>query len=461
MTVHTAPLLYDGLRWRAEGWVRVAGGRVADWGTGAPPPGAGPVERHGALIPGLVDACARITGYFNRMIEGDALAPHRACLAMCAEAGVTVVLGVGGHTEPYAALDHLARPGDPLLLWTGPVLDGPPVTTTATRLVHDGPSARRAVAAVAAEGARLVRTGAGLDPGPLAEVVAAARERGMPVLHQPGRTGAAEAVRAGVRLVQDLPRCLLPPAAGRPAAAAVRAFADPAVRSAAAERLRVLTGEGAAIVPLLHSWRRSALLEEAVAEPRLERLVPVAPFHRYLLDMRGPGLVFGRRYAREHFGFEHLKGAARREFDDGWAFLLDALATAHGGGAALVAGSDALGLSLVPGYGLYDELAWWERAGLDRRTVLAAATGGALDALAGHAPPRTPWASGLVALPGDPDTLPGPGALPAACRVLAGAGETVRDRVPGSADPENPEDPEDPAGSVPPAPPRSPQEARP
>ncbi|WP_156724700.1 hypothetical protein [Streptomyces apocyni] len=423
VTVHTAPLLCDGRQWRAEGWVRVTDGQVTDWGSGTPPADGEPRERHGALLPGLVDGCAHVTGYFNRMIDGDALAPHRACLALAAEAGVTVVLGVGGHTEPYAALAELAVPGDPLLLWTGPVLDGPPAATTATRLVRDTRSAHRAVAAVAADGARLVRTGPSLAPERLADVVAAAREHGMRVLHQPGLTGAVEAAKAGVHVVQDLPRCLLPAEPGasgasgaRGAAAVVRAFADPAVRHTAAERLRALAGQGdTALVPLLHSWRRSALLDEAVAEPRLDRLVPMAPFHQYLLDMRGPGLVFGRKYAREHFGFEQLKGPARKEFDAGWAFLLEALATAHASGVPLVAGSDALGLALVPGYGLYDELAWWEQAGLPRRTVLAAATGGTLAALTGT---WAPWASGLLALSGDPDALPGPAALPAACRVL-------------------------------------------
>ncbi|MFD7063926.1 hypothetical protein [Streptomyces sp. NPDC059906] len=422
-TVHRAPLLCDGRRWLADGWVRVGGdGRVTDWGAGTDPPGgdAGPVRWHGALLPGLVDGLAHVTGYFNRAVEGDALAPHRAGLALCAEAGVTVVLSAAGHTEPPLALAADPAPGDPALLWSGPVLDGPPATTTATRLVRDAPSARRALAAVAADGARVVCTGPSLEPGALGEVVAAAREYGLPVLHQPGRTDARAAAREGAALVQDLPRCLLPPAASpRSAAATVRAFADPGVRAAADEPLRVLAGQGTALVPLLHSWRRAALLEEAVSEPRLERTLPMAPFHRYLLDMRGPGLVFGRKYAREHFGYEHLKGAARREFDDGWAFLLDALARARELGVALVAGSDALGLSLVPGYGLYDELSWWERAGLSRRTVLAAATGGTPAVLLGSA--ATPWVSGVLALTTAPDELPGLGALPAAARTLVPA----------------------------------------
>ncbi|MFH8223577.1 hypothetical protein ACH4C2_29870 [Streptomyces sp. NPDC018057] len=453
MTVHTAPLLCDGRQWLADGWVRVTGGRVTDWGTGAPPPDAGPVEHHGTLLPGLVDGCARITGYFNQMVEGDALAPHRTCLALCAQAGVTVVLGVAGHTEPYLALAGTPEPGDPALMWTGPVLDGPPAATTATRLVHDARSAHRAVAAVAADGARLVRTGPSLAPGPLAHVVTAAREHGLRVLHQPGLTGAAGAASAGAGLVQDLPRCLLPPAAvPRHAADAVRAFADPAVRRAAAGTLRVLAAQDTALVPLLHSWRRSALLEEAVAEPRLDLLVPVAPFHQYLLDMRGPALVFGRKYARRHFGYEHLKGTARQEFDDGWAFLLDALATAHADGVRLAAGSDALGLSLVPGYGLYDELAWWERAGLPRRTVLAAATGGTLQALTGAAPP---WSGGLLALPGAPEELPGLAALPTACRTLAPAPAPAPTSASASVPASVPTD-----RSAAPAAPAGPQEAR-
>ncbi|MBT2455553.1 hypothetical protein [Streptomyces sp. ISL-86] len=426
MTVHTAPLLCDGRRWLADGWILVADGQVTDWGTGAAPPGH-PVERHGTLLPGLVDSCARVTGYFNRVITGDALAPHRACLELAAEAGVGMVLDVGGHTEPCAALAELGAGDGPSLLWTGPVLDGPPVATTATRLVLGADAARRAVAGLAADGACGVSTGPSLDARLLGKVVVAAREHGMPVTHRPGRTDAVEAAKAGVRILRDLPRCLLgAPAAGPGGsgggpspAALVRAFADPAVRRAAGERLRVLAGHGVTLVPLLHARRRSALLDEAVAEPRLDRLVPLAPFHQYLLDMRGPGLVFGRKYAREHFGFETLKGPARKEFDDGWSFLLEALATAHASGMTLLPGSDALGLSLVPGYGLYDELSWWERAGIPRRAVLTAATGGAVDTLAGRARAASPWATGVLALSGALDTLPALAALPAAARTLA------------------------------------------
>lgn len=464
MTVHTAPLLCDGRRWSPDGWVLVTDGRVADWGAGGTPPPAGhPVQRHGALLPGPVDVCARVTGYFNRMIDGDALAPHRACLELAAEAGVGVVLAVGGHTEPCAALAELGAGGGPSLLWTGPVLDAPPFAATATRLVRDAPAARRAVEGLAADGAYMVATGPSLDARLLGEVVAAAREHGMGVTHQPGRADAVEAARAGVRVVRDLPRCLLGPAGqgrggGRGPAAAVRAFADPAVRHAAAERLRVLAAHEVALLPLLHSWRRSALLDEAVAEPRLDRLVPMAPFHQYLLDMRGPGMVFGRRYARDHFGFEHLKGAARKEFDDGWAFLLEALATAHASGVTLLPGSDALGVALVPGYGLYDELSWWEQAGLPRRTVLTAATGGAFDTLTGRSQAITPWATGVLALEGDLEAPPALAALPPALRTLAG---------PWPADALSPSPTGPPKGAVrphsgPPRPgPRDPQETRP
>jgi hypothetical protein len=424
VTVHTAGLIYDGCRWSADGWVRVVDGRVTGSGVGTPPPGPEPVVRHAALLAGLTDRHARVTGYYSRITRGDALAPHRACLTLAAEAGVLSVVSVAGPAEAHDALLRSAVPGAPALAWTGPVLDGLPVTNVATRLVDDTDSARRAVAAVAADGAVQVATGPALEPGLVAEVVLAAAEYGLEVTHRPGRTDALEAARAGVRELQSLPDCLADRSVGRPAertaASLVRFLGQPQVRRGALERLRVLAEHGTAVVPLVHAARRAALLVEAVAEPRLDRLLPMAPFHQYLIDMRGPGMVFGRRYARDQFGYEHLSGSARREFDTGWAALLECLAAAHDLGVGLRPGSGALGLALVPGYALLDELAWWEAAGLPRHTVLGAAAQPRSPAPAGTAY-QSPWRTGVLALSCLPEQLASLAALPAAASVVAPA----------------------------------------
>lgn len=410
MTLHVAPRLCDGRRWFADGWVRTEHGRVTGWGAGRPPD-TGPVVQHGCLMPPLTDHFGHVTGFHNRTIRGDALQPHQECLRLLTEAGVGTVCDVAGHAEIPPSLAELAEPGWPALCWTGPVLDGVPAGQAATRVVTSPAAAHRAVAASAAAGAIRVYTGAALPSHLLSAVVAAAGEHGLPVIHRPGETDVTTAARLGVDCVTSLPLCAAAPGGSPGAAQAIRNWSDPAARHHGERTLAVLAEHRVGLVPLLHSWRRSALLDEAVAEPRLDRLVPIAPFHQYLLDMRGPGLVFGRRYARSYLGYGHLTGRARTEFDTGWRAIEESLAAAYHLGVRLLAGSGAAGISLVPGFALHDELSWWVHAGIPRDAVLLAATGAVRLARAAPASPAgdataDPWAGGVLGLTRDPDRAP-------------------------------------------------------
>lgn len=420
--LHSAPRLCDGRSWHDGGWVRVDQGHVVAWGVGEPPGDVESATRHGCLLPGLVDAHVRIKDYPNRVITADALSAHRGCVELAVEAGVGAVLDVGGHSEIPPTLAEIAEPHWPVLRWTGPVLDGPPASAPATRLLTSPGSARHAVAVESAGGATWVHTGPSLTPELVDVVVRTADEHGMSVLHQPGRTDAAVAARLGVRAIQDLPLCGVPWQEGLTPADAVRAWAGPATAHRARHTLDVLAAHDVALLPLLHSWRRASVLEEAVGEPRLERLLPIAPFHQYLLDMRGPGMAFGRRYARAHFNYEHLKGRVRAEFDGGWSALLTCLADAHRSGPRLVSGSNALGVSLVPGFALHDELEWWEHAGLSRDEVLLGATGASARLLGVAA--DNPWQNGVLGLRHDPAGAPGFAAAMRSARFVALPGDT-------------------------------------
>ena len=202
------------------------------------------------------------------------------------------------------------------------------------------------------------------------------------------------------------------------------------------EHVSRLTGafarHGTAVVPLLHAWRRAAVLEEAVREPRLEQLIPIAPFHRYLAEMRGASaLTFGRRYARKYLGYEPLRGAARHELDRGWERLLGLLPSLIDNGVAVVPGSDATGISLVPGYALHAELALWDQAGVPRLAILTAVTSLAAKVVGafGHGRIVPGCRGGVLELADDPTGAPSLldalGAARFAVEPRPGVGETT------------------------------------
>lgn len=395
--LYTTPSLFDGEHPPAAGWLRVDHGRVVETGTG-PAPGDDPAAaEYPALLPALVDAHCHVTGYLEYPGADEPYAPHRAFLGLLREAGVGAVRDLGNHAE---TADNLAAlPDAPVVRGTGPVIDEPPGRVAYSRLVSDEDTARSAVRRAAAAGAAWVKTYSGLRSELLATVVSEAAEHGLPVAHRPGRTDALTAARLGVASLEHLPLCL--PAGPRPASAGqlVRSWAAPEHRGHADRLVGELAAAGVAVTPLLLAWRRAALLDDAVAEPRLQRLVPITPYHRYLEQMRGPGLAFGRRYARRYLGYEHLKPPARAEFDTGWRVLLETLARLSEAGVALLPGTDAPGISMVPGFALHEELAVWEGAGLARPAVLAAATGGNAGALG-----LGRWSAGVLAASRDPFT---------------------------------------------------------
>ncbi|GAA4710267.1 amidohydrolase family protein [Phytohabitans rumicis] len=392
-------------------------GRVVEVGDG-PPPVDRDRREYAFLAPALVDGHCHVTGYRAYPNADTPFAPHRAFLALLREAGVGAVRDLGNHAEMAANLPLL--PDAPIVRAAGPVLDEPPGRVEHCRLVVDEAGVRDAVRRAAAEGLTWVKTYSALRPRWVAAAVEEAAAHGLRVAHRPGRTDAVTAVRLGVASVEHLPLCLSPavPAATavgrRSPADIVRAWADPAQAHFVPDLMSTVAGTATAVTPLLLAWRRAAVLEEAVAEPLLDRLEAVAPYHKHLHQMRGPGLAFGRKYARRYLGYEQLRGQARQEFEQGWAALCRCLVDLAAVGVPLVAGSDAPGVSLVPGYALHAELAIWEAAGLDRAAVLAAATTGNARWLG-----IPPWSAGVLALPADPFTAP---ALTAA---LAGAALAV------------------------------------
>ncbi|KAA2255237.1 hypothetical protein F0L68_28885 [Solihabitans fulvus] len=417
MLLHTAQRLFDGRHWYADAWLELAGDRVADWGNGVPPDGE-IVGEHVCVMPALIDAHCHVAGSAEPVTPvqiADPYEPQRGCLALLHEAGVGAIRDLGNHPEMITNLTRLPDTAPVLIRSAGAVLDEPPAQVAHCRLVTDAEQVRQAVRVAAEEGASWVKTFANLRPELVAAAVQAADRFGLRVAHRPGRTDALTAARLGVDTVEHLALCAPPrnrqSPAHRPAAEVLRDWAEPGVLENLAGTLAELAERRVRLVPLVLATRRAAVLDDAVGEPRLERLLNIAPIHRHLIDMRGAGLNLGRRFARNYLGYEHLRGKARSTVEQGWTTLLAALRDAYEAGVVLLPGSDAVGISLVPGYALHEELGLWDRAGIPRDAILRAATGQAA-ALLGIAGPkgRDPWTAGVLAVRKDPTVatnLPG------------------------------------------------------
>ena len=182
------------------------------------------------------------------------------------EAGVAAARDLGNHVEAVTNLAVVCRAVAPVeVVFSGPVIDEPPARVAHSRLVTDEPGAREVVRQLAGAGATWVKTYTGLRPALVGAVVEEARQHGLRVAHRPGRTDAMAAAALGVSSVEHLALCLpKTPSTARPAdilRVCGRAQLD--------EHVSRLTGafarHGTAVVPLLHAWRRAAVLEEAVA----------------------------------------------------------------------------------------------------------------------------------------------------------------------------------------------------
>ena len=76
-----------------------------------------------------------------------------------------------------------------------------------------------------------------------------------------------------------------------------------------------------------------------------------------------------------------MRASTRSKYDQGWEHLLELMFNLDSSGVELLPGSNATGLSLVPGFALHDELAIWADSGMPTERILHLATEGAANSL--------------------------------------------------------------------------------
>lgn len=386
-------LLFDGAQLIQHARVRVDGGAVVTVTPESQPPASGDPTAEDVLttkflMPGLIDAHVHVTGYVEGLPAGVPFQPMKHFARLCIYNGVTTVRDTGNSLETLFYLrEWTSKFSGPRIFGSGPLLDSPPLTWPFSRIVRDKADADREVSRLAFEGVDLIKAYRHIGPDLLSAIVAAATAHGLPVAVDSRLTSALRATAAGVRSIEHMTnvRPDHEPSADESDTHGIvglaREWSDVDVGSTAARDLTdALVDNGTFVVPTLTVLRRWSLIEEMINDPHLDYMVPVMPYHKYFKNLRGPlGKVVGRRYMDKYLPIPWLKGADRARVEHGLEQMGAMLHLLHDRGVKLAAGTDSPNPSVVPGFGLHQELAEMVRQGLPETAVLSAATLGAAE----------------------------------------------------------------------------------
>lgn len=381
--------LFDGRRVVDGAVVTVDGGVIAEVRSPGERPLATDALHARFVMPGLVDAHVHVTGYVERMPAGAPFEPVKNFLRMCVVNGVTTLRDTGNHLETIAyAREWGDRFDGPRLVACGPLLDSPPLTWAASRIVRTADDVAREIARLHYEGTDWIKAYRNIAPALLRAIVHHARQAGLPVAVDCEATPPSEALACGVASFEHIVNLLDSDLVGAavdsgPTAERVRRWAHAEVGDAAAERLAGLFHRhGATLVPTFGVCRRWTYFDELVGDPHLDHMALVMPYHRYLRNLRGPfGHLLGRRFLARYMPVETLTRAERSEADEGFRRMGELLCRLRANGVRVAAGTDSPNPSLAPGFSLHQELGYLVAAGLSPVDALRSATADAAEAI--------------------------------------------------------------------------------
>jgi imidazolonepropionase-like amidohydrolase len=336
------------------------------------------------VMPGLIDAHGHASGYHEGAPMGAPFVPATHFMRLMALNGVTTLRDTGNSVETILYLRLWSeKHGLTRLFSSGPILDAPPLTWAFSRVVRDGAEARTEIDRLAVQGIDFVKAYARITPDVLAAIVHVASEHDLPVAIDCHATSARQAAAIGVRSIEHAANLLddemlapgTPAPKDGPAGEAMRWAGVDLDGPGVATLTELLLERGTFVTPTLLVHRRWALWEEMVGDPDLEWMVPVMPYHRHLLRMRGAvGMRLGKRHMAKYMPVATLAKDERRAVEEGLERQGALVRRLLAAGVPVIAGTDTPNPSLVPGFSLHAELAQLVAHGVEPVAALHAAT---------------------------------------------------------------------------------------
>ena len=282
---------------------------------------------------------------------------NRAYALMFLANGVTSVRNMWG-SETIDALTRDIESGKlagPHVYSTGPITDGNPPSWQSTRIVENREQAEAAVRSDKLKGSVAIKVYGRLTRDAYAEIVAAARRQGLPVVgHVPNSVGLEGVIAARQDSIEHWDAFVASLASGGSGGGS-QSLAE-IVQQPDLSKLPAL----AQAVKVAGSWVCPTLVVSD--NPRTDRVaqerasfVPPDVFVRY-----------ERMYPN--------RGVDPRSTSQGRALSLAILAALHDAGVRLLLGTDTMKVGTLPGYSLHDELTYFVTAGMTPYEAIRAGT---------------------------------------------------------------------------------------
>ncbi len=308
-------------------------------------------------IPGLIDAHVH---YYDPQVFGRVMIAN----------GIVMVRDMGQPNESALSLRRALNDGTllgPEMVTTGWMLDGdPPLMPRASRVVRTPEEGRAAVRQQANAGVDQIKVYSGLQRDVFLAIADEARRTGLKIVgHVPEAVFVEEAIASGQRSIEHLfgfekliGRMLGEPVTLRPGG--IGADFDFWLRLGEIKReklqdaLRPIASSGVVVCPTLIEFKAEANLED------------VAGRTYKMSEYISPAVqdIWNAQWEPSH-----------REFmEKVWPAMASFAGDLHAAGVPLMTGTDLMMPGVIPGFGLHEEMAAWQEAGIPAAAVLRGAT---------------------------------------------------------------------------------------